>query len=724
MKASLTSPHQNLHRNNALFSNFGLLFWINTSLFLALALAVLLNISQYSFGHYIVSSITLAIIFFLPGQNITALIEKVSHNTFSLSEKIVVIGALTLTLPPLTVSFLGSQFSSWLSTIPLGLAATSWVVAMKWNPFFWEEYRHENANIHLSAGLIITLLISGMFIFQLTNTYYALPDLDPYYWLQQFQNKFQTIPQISLHNHRPLFFAFGYLFIEIAEVDSYAFFKYIIPLLFLSIILPATLLVQRARSLAEALFIYFLPFASASFLLYSTSSLPQSIANLLILFAFYSLLHGALTKQSFFYFFGGFLLFVSNFYHEMSLLLFLPWLGVLLCTQYQKVFLFIHRERLVSLLLAIIGLLLLEIIYPYIDFLIAWAQKIIQVIMGFQPNFAFPATYINIDGNAVGWGDAWGVIRYYAFYFGPLAAIATISLVMRSLLTQSSFKFIWNSTSWIEKNVILYIITTILLFFGLAEIFPRFFNLSLLPERALGFLACLLVFFLSYRLIRASQVKPLLYIILLIAIGINLGAALYINSVKQYLITTNQINSAEWIRGSLPKEKIFITGTSNNLLRFHAQTDTVIEVKDPSFYTDIRVFEKSLRRIPSPDEQYQEEYSELISSLKQRVLTLENIDIRTDTNALQILFPEMIHAIERFVDRYPQGENIPLPEKFSSPLYIYYSQESSKNPYANRPYVKKERLEETALIFDQYPKRFERVYSLPENEIVIWKMIQ
>lgn len=721
MKVFLTSPYQNLNRSNALGS-FGLLFWINTILFLALALAILLNIGQYPFGHYIVSFITLAIIFFLPGQNIAALIEKFSSNTFSLSEKIAVVGALMLTLPPLITSFFGSQFPAWLSIIPFGIAAMSWILAARWTPFFWEEYRHENTSPHLSAALIITLLIGGIFVFQLTSAYYALPDLDPYYWLQQFQNKFQVTPQISLHDHRPLFFAFGYLFIEIAGVDSYAFFKYIIPLLFLGIVLPATLITRRARSLAEALFIYFLPFASASFLLYSTSSLPQSIANLLIVFALYSLLYAALTKQPFFYFFGSFLLIVSVFYHEMSLLLLLPWIGVLFCTHYQKILSFIRRERLIAFLLAIIGILLLEIIHPYIDFLIAWIQKIIRVILNFQPNFAFPATYINIDGNAVGWGDAWGVMRYYAFYFGPLAVLALIFL-LKHLFSNYSLKSVWKNMHWIEKNITLYMVTTALLFFSLAEFFPRFFNVSLLPERALGFLACLIVFFLGYWLIRSPQVKPLQYTLLLIAIGINLGAALYINSVKQYLITSNQISSAEWIRGALPREKIIITGTSNNLLRFHAQADIVIEVKDPSFYTDIRVFEKSLRRIPSPDERYRQDYSELIFSLKQKLSSLESVDVHADAGTLQTLFPEITHAIQRFTATYPQGETAAIPEKFP-PLYIYYSKESVKNPYANRPYVKKENTRETTLVFDQYPKRFERVYSLPDNEIVIWKMIQ
>ncbi len=723
MKASLTSLSQNLLRNSVVPNRFGLLFWINTCLFLALTISVVFDIGQYPFGHHITSLLTLGVIFFLPGQNLAALIEKLSKKNFSLIEKLTVIMTVALIVPPLLTSFLGNQFASWLPIIPYTIAASTWFIATKFSPFFWEEYRYENISSHLIPALIIAILIVSMFVFQLTNAYYALPDLDPYYWLQQFQNKFQTIAQISLQNHRPLFFSFGYFFVEIAGVDAYAFFKYVIPLLFLGILLPATLIVSRARSLWEALFLYLLPFASASFLLYSTSSLPQSIANLLILFALYSMLYAVFSQQSFFYFLSGYLLVGSVFYHEMGLLLFLPWICILFFTHYQKISFFIRREWLTTTLLAIIGILLFGIINPYISFLTVWVQKIIRIIFELQPNLAFPATYINIDGNAVGWGDTWGVIRYYAFYFGPLATLILSFFLWRILFSSELTRDTWKATDWLKKNTILYFVVTTLLFFSLAEFFPRFFNVSLLPERALGFFACLLIFSFGYHLLQTSQKKFFSYLILLTTIGINIGAALYINSVKQYLITANQINSAEWIRGSLPKEKVIITGTNVNLLRFHAQAGVVININDPSFYTDLRVFEKSLSQIPSRDERYQKNYSDLLNEVHQEISSLENLNIDLNMESIQTVLPKVIYHIQSFLDEYSIKNGRLGLEKYP-PLYIYYSKESPKNPYTNRPYTKRKINDQTKLIFDQFPERFERVYSLPENEIVIWKVIQ
>ncbi len=724
MKASPTSLHPYLDRNNIFSERFGLLFWINTLLLLVLALSIIFEVSQYPFGHYIVSFFTLAVIFFLPGQNLDALIERANNHRFSLIEKFVIATILALAIPPFITSFLSQQFSSWLPLIPYSLTVISWVAATKFAPFFWEESKHETISSHLAPALIIATIIIGMFLFQLTNAYYALPDLDPYYWLQQFQNNFHPPVQVSLYEHRPLFLSLGYLFVEIANIDTYAFLKYIIPFIFFVTLLPATLIATRARSLPEALLIYFLPFASVSFILYSISSLPQSIANLLILSAFYSILHAALSKQPFFYFFGGSLLVASVFYHEIGLLLLLPWLGVLFLSHYQKIILYIRREWLITFLFVIIAVLLIEIIHPYIAFITNWTQKIIRALIQFQTNFAFPATYINVDGNAVGWGDTWGVIRYYSFYFGPFAGLATVLLFWHIIRYRKLLQTTWIKMDWIGKSTTIYIVIVAFLFLSLAEFFPRFFNLSLLPERALGFAACLLAFLLGYHLLRSAQSKFIIYFLLLIAIGINIGASLYINSIKQYLITANQIQSAEWIHGSLPKEKIIMTGTQVNLIRFHAQADAVIDVGDPSFYTDIRVFEKALNHIPSPDERYQQDYSRLLQDLQQQTFSLEKFNTSSISPAFtQKIFSNISARIQSFLEEHPSEDVLIRPETIP-PLYIYYSKENSKNPYANRPYAQKRSPSQTPLVFDQFPNRFERVYSLPEDEIVIWKMIQ
>lgn len=702
--------------------NFGLLFWINALLFLLFGINTFFQVTHHPFGHYFSSLVLLTIIFFLPAQNTTALLERVFKKQFTFTEKLAVIAALGFIISPFSLSLFGHSAnpSFFATATTVGITVFSWLLAVAYTPFFWESTPSEKINTPVGPAVTIAVLVMAMFLFQLTTAYYALPDLDPYYWLQQFQNKFASPTNLSLQEHRPLFFSFGYLFIEIAQVDAYAFFKYIIPFLFLSILFPAVLVADKARHLLEALLIFFLPLASASFILYSTSSLPQSIANILIVSAFYTLIYAANTQKGFFFLLGGFLLFTSTFYHEVGLLFFLPWLFILLLSSYRQIIIFIRQEKLSSLLLLILLLISLKTFSPYLAFLSGWIEKVSLTLLHFQPNFTFPATYINIDGNAVGWGDITGVLRYYAFYFGPFASLILLSLLTVSLFRKKPF---WYQTldHPLEKQVFAYYTVTLILFFSIAEFLPRFFNISLLPERALGFVACIVAFFFGYLLLKRSA-RTIHILILLIAISINIGAALYVNSIKQYLITTNQIASAEWIRGTLPKDKVIFTTAQVNLLRFHAQADTIVSIDDPSFYTDIRVFEKSLSRIPSATERYQEDYIQVLQNLGDQFALLENTNPDTSSDSVSAILDTITQDIQSFRNQYPDRESRIVTD-IHLPIYIYYSKENSKNPYAHRPYMKQVNQHATTLIFDQFPDRFERVYNLPDNEIVIWKVI-
>lgn len=704
---------------------FGLLFWINTVLFVALGLGVpFINIFGSNHPvHYFISLTILSVIFFLPGQNITALIEQTTRQSFTFLEKLALIVTLSFVVAPFLFSLITPHFTQSSVIIPFWISAITWISAVYFAPNFWENTKPVHLHPNLIPGLIITTLVFTVFIFELTTTYYALPDLDPYYWLQQFQKNFSQPIHFSLQEHRPLFSSIGYLFVQVAHIDAYAFFKYLIPIFFLAIIFPATLLASQARNLQETLLIFFLPTASSSFLLYSVSSLPQSLANLLLLSGFFFMLYATYTKQSFFFLFGGFSIFSGIFYHEVNTLFFIPWF-FLLCFRFShQLFALLRHNWFSTLLFLLLIITSFDTLGIYISFIINWIDKIIHALLQFQANFSFPATYINIDGNAVGWGNATGIIRYYAFYFGPLAGIITLYLFLLYLTKRATLRSYWLSLDFLEKNVFSYFFIIFILFLSIAELLPRFFNIALLPERALGFVACTIVFLFAFFLIRLSPLRVPMAFFFFLAIGITLGGALYINSIKQYLITSNQIASAEWIRGTLPKESIFFTNTQNNLLRFHAQVSTVIGIDDPALYTDIHVFEKSLQLLPSASERLDKEYQNLLLDMRSRLLFLEQLEGQDITIASKSVFPTLISQIQDFLTQYGKESVLSETSHKITPLYIYYARVSDRNPYANRPYMQKHDLikKESPLIFDQYPDRFTRVYSLPENEVVIWE---
>jgi hypothetical protein len=177
--------------------------------------------------------------------------------------------------------------------------------------------------------------------------------------------------------------------------------------------------------------------------------------------------------------------------------------------------------------------------------------------------------YTNIDGNVVGWGNWLGVMKYYAFYVGP-AVFVTIGILIYLSLSPELRKRFYNH--WNEKKEFLVLGISFFLFFTIAEILPRFFSVALLPERSWGFAGLILLstipLFFKY-----SKTKNIWLAIFLIgAILTNIGGAIYINSLKKYLITPIQIESAEWIKYEIPEEKIIFTHEYWRILRVHEHT--------------------------------------------------------------------------------------------------------------------------------------------------------
>lgn len=724
MKVSPTFQKLSHLKNKEMLQHFGLLFLINAVLFLALGLNIIFEVSNDAVGSYFSSLITLVVIFYLPGQNVAAIIERVTHQSFTLIEKLSLVAICSLLVPPSIFTFLANLNTAWLTYIPISFAAASWVIASHIAPYFWERQKKEALNPHLVPGGIIIILILGIFVSQLTTAYYALPDIDPYSWLQQFQQTFSTSLNFSFHQYRPLFISLGYLFTQIAQIDTYAFFKYIIPLLSFFLLLPSFLVANKASNLPQTLIIFSLPFASSSFLLYSTSSLPQSIANILLITGFYFILYSAIVKRYFFFVLGGVSIFGAIFFHEANILFLIPWIIVVLLANRASIKTFISREWLACLFFIVILLLSFDTFRIYLSFLAAWIQRTLHALFLFQTNLTFPATYINIDGNAVGWSDFSGILRYYSFYFGPFAVIATVLFISFFLKRKLKFRSCLLSKDSIEKQVLSYFFLSFFLFFSIAELLPRFFNFALLPERALSFVAFIAVFLFGYILLQSTQSTIFIPLLVLTAIIINLGGAIYINSIKQYLITPNQMSSAEWISLNLPRNRILFTTSQVNLLRFHAQTNTVIEVNDPSLYTDIRVFEKAVDHIPSVNDRYQTNYQKLLEDVENKIYFLKKQTSPSSDHHTHLMFLLGIsNNIQSFLRQYSENNvSITIEDNKVPPLYIYYSKESPKNPYINRPYTKRSTHRKgDPIIFDQFPNRFKRVYSLPEDEVVIWE---
>ncbi len=708
---------------------FGLLFWVNSTAFgIFAAFFFFPALQEGTIGGYLYSLVALFIAFFVNGQNIVAIMIPPWRGRLTLLEKIAAVTLVAIFAAPLAVTLASQAVTEGLHFVPILLAGFTSCLAVWMQPFFWEDSdKTTSYSLHLlPAGLLATTLYAVLF-YHLTTAYYALPDFDPYYWLQKFQTEYASDTVTGIHLHRPLFSSIGYIFFRTAGVDLYAYFKYLLPLLALLVLVPAALVANRTRRFFDALLVFLLPAVSGSFILYSFSSIPQTILNLSFLSALYFIVYSLIARRPIFYFLAGGIFFLSMLYHEMAVLFFLPWGGITLSLYRAKIARLIRKNPLAILLLFILVASHLSPAFFEIGrFLIAWIEKIIQNVIHLQPNLAFPATYVNVDGNAVGWGDWNGVVRYYAFYLGPLALLGILAIGWHVRQKRLPALFAAERTTS-ERAAFGFLVSILVLFLVMAEIFPRLFNIALLPERAMGFFGFAVLGFVMIALADDTKQRWPSIITLLLITGalVNAAAALYINGEKRFLITPNQIASAEWIRGSLPANRIILTGSHWNLIRFHSQTEAAIKIDDPRFYRDIRVFETSRKNLPGEHQFYRRSFASLITNLENSIKRISSLDPVTEKDRISSDLLTNDVLIQNFLTS--EFSDTPTGNTGNDPkIYVYYAKPNTENPYANRPYMKPS---ETVLpgdspVFDRYSNRFRRVYTLPEDEVVIWELIQ
>lgn len=712
--------------------SFGKLFWLNTSLLIGWVFFALLSHLQSSF------SLTSAIFFLtvsLPlfGTNITAILEKISKIKFSSLERITIISLVSFTLPPLIITLFFSYFDIVFPTLPILLTGLSFVFALYFNPFFLEERRAEKPNQPpVALSLFISLTTYCALVAAITSAYYPLPDLDSYYWYKMFQDQTKTGVVTAIALHRPLFSSLTYIFHVGAGIDLYAFFKYILPASFLLVLIPTSLLASKFQGTFQKVCIHFFPLSSASFILYSLMPIPQTVFNTGLVFFICLTLYSWITGYTVFYLLAGLLALIMIFYHELSIFVFLPWMFITLLSFRSLIYEKVKSHKTITLLLLIIILSQENFaLHEIIRFTYSWTEKIIGLFLHPSMNLTFPISYINIDGNAVGWGSWLGSLKYYSFYAGP---ITILSILFLTVLTLKQIQFLKSLITKLSiHREILINVSLFAIFFLIAEIFPRFFNVALFPERAWGFAALFILplALLGYK-VSKEKFHSIIASLFIAGILLNIGAAIYINSQKKYLITPNQIQSAEWIKDNLPSERI-IFGIRDylNLIRVHSQSE-FFEIPQSDFFLkpglDTIGSEPSLFSTQNNTlEKNISSYQKNLSALSESLGRLERIPIGDSTvikaaEDVQKKNLLLLESIREYNKNKSHIETAFLEEK--RPAYVYYAEASTLNPYINRPYAKKYSSEKKVFIFDQYPQKFQRIYSLEKDEVVIWKVLQ
>lgn len=677
---------------------------INLIGFLTLLFSIVLiknHLNEYSYIRYSISLLLLLIGLVLPAINLAWLSQKITKQHWNNIQFTNVAALYALTIVPSLYLIEISIIHQHLPQLIFLNSAITFLILLptrsqsKYTTLFTTKFLIKVALI-TSAYVILTLIIN--------LAYFPLPELDPYYWLAQtinFSN--DAIPTIS---SRPLFLTFNYFFVSFANIDPYAFFKYITPILSGLALMPLALVASTLRSRWQQSSLLLLLLASPSTWLYHQMSIPQAYLITLSYFSIWLAIYAMITKNLHWYYFAGLAAISSFFFHEGGIIITIAWsIGAIYQNYHHYIKDIKHKPVLYALtaLLIITNPIITKELIPTIHH---WYSIIVNLILNPSTNLLFPAHYINIDGNAMGWPGWKGVIEYYSWYTG--LPIIFIIILLSYLITFKRYQLF----SYDKRNnyVIIFIGIFAGICFSIAEILPRVINIAILPERSwifsgLALQPSLLIF---YRKFPKNKLIP---ITLIMFITISLGGAIYINNLRQYVITQKQLQSAAWIKeNTFPNRIIFSNSFNNNLIQYHADSQFInipIETFCDESISHLQAWKKL---IPNDQQQTRNSIDDFIEALRIQISNHYPVDI---------------NAIHGYVDQQAYLLHNPLNtsnlSSLSKNILFYYATPDPRNPYAKRPYQQK--LECTTPIMDSLPQLFTKIYN-DHNKVMIWKINQ
>lgn len=550
--------------------------------------------------------------------------------------------------------------------------------------------------ISIKHPLLITLLFGIIFILIQVLSFQALPDLDPYAWL--FKYVYQFANHLLDYSNRPLFGSFIYITTTLTGISIFNIFKYVLPFLFLLTLFPAWMVARTFQEKSKQWLFLLFVFTSPVIILYAGTAMPQMPLIIISYFFVLFLLYSFIKKDDFFLYAAGASMFLAFFCHEAASIIFIAWIIPVMIAK-RKIFLSNKKTLFFIIIILLFNLYRLRAIY---DFATHWARDIIpNFFKKNNLNLLYPAQYTNTDRNAMGWDSLAGVIKFYSFYIGPILGLVLLGFVL--LLFQKKFRaFIFGQ---IKGSVALFVLLfSFASFFIIAEIFPRFPNIALLPDRAWVFCGIFAYIFLFTILQYIKKIPTLAVLIFLLFFTIGISGTLYINYLKRYLISPMQLQSAQWIKSNLPDDRIFLSFGHKSLLPVHAETPVVKMPASIYCSRNISDFQKFMDIMDNS----------------------QNNPAGTPTMIGSLKTPIKVSAPIPNGDIFRFNSIPPLDER---PLYIYYSQMNLKNPYRGRPYSMTswgiEPCPDGKFLFDNYPEKFKRIYADKDkiDEVVIWKIL-
>lgn len=563
----------------------------------------------------------------------------------------------------------------------------------------------------IRSPLTWALLLQGAVSLILTTAFLALPDIDPYKWANWYA-LWVASPSSQPLPTRPLFYFFFYLFTPASHLEHYFFIKYVFPFISCLPILIGYVTVPRgARRLTQFTWLL-LPLFSPSLILYLALPIPQSLFIICIFFFLHFVIHAAVTKDSFFYWLAGVSIFIAFFYHQAATLIIMAWALATLLGKYEAIFIVARRYKIMSLATTLAAAYIFYQSGVY-NFIFHWLTKI-TALLKVNPNWYFPAHYNSIDGQSVGWANASGVFKYYAFYVGP-PLVGILAILLLKLIRQASTRRIFQKMLT-PSSPLFALILCATLFFTISEILPRLTNIALLPERSWLF-GGIFVSVILWQLLQLPRRWPIIETIILGLISLSIGGAVYINYLKAHTIPDYQVKAAEWIKQNLPSNRIMIssdqpyvltTNAESRILAINAVSLCNLDLTNNEYVRDIWY---ALKAEPAKERNHiTEVYLSRIRALIATDRTITLADLEATSEHFLTLLNKNAHAHDDITD-------------FKKRAYIYFTFSDPQNILLSRPYVQAN-AEATCIdpLFDQHPQFFEKVYD-DAGRVMIWRFV-
>ena len=567
------------------------------------------------------------------------------------------------------------------------------------------------------TGLLLLVVIAVQVSF-----YAPLPDLDPYKWLNKYEHQFAS--NLLDHTERPLFGAQTFVFSRLLGVEIFIFYKYILPLLTLTLLLPAWMVARRfTQEKKRWLFLLFL-FTSPVILFYGQLAMPQFALMLAAYYAVFLCIYAHHTQRESFFYAAGCILFVSFLFHQAAAIFIFLWLLVTLATKWRTL---LRKKILVAAVIVVLALSA-PLITSIAQFLKLWTVSVISYFgSAGGMNLLYPAQFSNVDRTPMGWQSLFGVVQFYAFHMGPLL-FGLFAFAFASY-AQKKHRHIINAFVG-TSPALLTVLLVFTAFFAMAEILPRYPGIALLPDRAWIFAGITAYALLYVLLVTHRTVRSWVFAVFLLAALVGIGGNLYVSYIKKFLITPTQLESAAWIKANLPEERLVISYGHKGLLPIFSHSPLAL-TPAPLFCSDDTTAFQHLSVAPQNNAQKHENVVQMLLALQNH----DNFAERTKTPREDLSRPAIVFPLDQPL---PLTDALPIEDVYrirthpaandlsQKELYIYHAQQHARNPYASRPYKLKTwgiaPCADGSLLFDRYPAYFERVYEQPRENIIIWKV--